>query len=672
MKLNDSITTLTKIGPSMAKKLERLEIFNLQDLLYHFPFRYEDSSVQIKISDLVNHTNEVVTVKAKVLTITQFRTKFGKQLVQAKIYDETGTIDAMWFNQSYITSYLKVGIEAIFYGKLYVKGKKVSLSSPKYEVVDSGNTKFLGKISGVYPETYGLTSHWLKSKIQILLDELTYNKYQQDRLVIDDSIPENILKKYELTDIITALKYIHSPEDFDQIEIAKKRLSFDEILKIQRQVLENKKLRQRLKSIPLKSNSELLEKFISHSPFTPTGAQIRSTQEIISDLQKTTPMNRLLEGDVGSGKTWVAAATALQTLQNGYDVAFLAPTSVLANQHSRSLINMLTPFQIESILVTSGTNSSRKKKDERTMLLNTNDSQGKLFVGTHALLFDPGIIKNLGMVIVDEQHRFGVKQREFLLELESESVKYGQKTTPHFLSMTATPIPRSMALTVFGDLDLSILDELPKERIKIDTFIVEEQKRSSCYDWAKKELSSGNQMFVICPLIEESEMLQAKSVITEYDKIKKEFSDFKVELLHGKMKEKEKAFILERFQNKEFDILVATSVIEVGIDIKDATIIIIESAERFGLAQLHQLRGRVGRSNKKSYCVLFSTDDNFPDRLKFFAKTDLGIKLAEFDLQSRGPGEVYGTKQSGIPKLRIANIMDVDLVKKAREALSEM
>lgn len=685
MTLSDSVTTLPKIGPSVAKKLEKLGITTLYDLIYHFPFRYEDSSQAIKISDLVNHPNEIVTVKAKVFAIEPFRTKFGKYLVQGKIYDESGMIDVIWFNQKYIVNYLKKGTEAIFYGKLNVKGKRVNLSGPKYEVLDEGNSRFLGKISSIYPETSGVTSRWLNSKIALIIEQLSYLIELQDKIYIRDTLPKEVIHKYNLLDLITALKQIHFPTSYEEIDKARERLAFDEIYQIQKGVLEAKKLRQKLKTIPIAKDENLLNTFIQNSAFAPTGAQIRSVNEIVNDMQNLSPMNRLLEGDVGSGKTWVAAASALQVLNEGYDVAFLAPTSVLASQHSESLIKMIEDYGVKVELITSGTRKKRTYEKqigdsgifEESIPQIYQHIKGNLYVGTHALLYEPDVLKNLGLVIVDEQHRFGVKQREYLLDLESENVKEGIKTTPHFLSMTATPIPRSMALTVFGDIELSVLDELPKGRIKIDTFLVNEEKRDSCYTWAKNELDhenmfgEKNQMFVICPLIEESENLMAKSALSEYERIKEEFSEFKVELLHGKMKEKEKSLILDRFGKKEFDILVATPVIEVGIDIKDATIIMIESAERFGLAQLHQLRGRVGRSSKKSYCVLFTSDGEFPDRLKYFAQTDLGIKLAEYDLERRGPGEVYGTKQSGIPKLKVANIMDVDLVKKVRDAILE-
>ncbi|MEI7604208.1 MAG: ATP-dependent DNA helicase RecG [bacterium] len=684
MKLSDPVTTLPKVGPAVTKKLERLEIFTLQDLIFHIPFRYEDSSSALNISDLINHANEVVTIRGTVLNIQLFVTRYGKKLVQAKIVDNTGIIDLVWFNQTYVTTYLKKDTEAIFYGKVTLKGKKLSMGSPKYEVVEGEKTKFLGNISGIYPETSGLTSRWIKGKISAIIEFLTYNPYATTDLLIEDPLPDSIKEKYGLVDLITALKFVHTPKNLEEVEKGRERLAFDEILAIQKTVLDAKKLRTALKSLEVKKDINLLNTFIENSPFKPTEAQLRSANEIITDMSKNSPMNRLLEGDVGSGKTWVAAVASLQALKCGHNVVFLAPTSVLATQHSESLIKMIQPFGINVELVTSGTKNARKNLSENKE--NSDNDQGTLYIGTHALLYDEKILKNLSLVIVDEQHRFGVKQREYLLELESENVKTGIKTTPHFLSMTATPIPRSMALTVFGDLDLSVLDELPKGRVKIDTFLVNEEKRHGCYDWCKQQLKFGdnppdglfqtngvnNQMFVLCPLIKESENMEAKSALAEFEKVKNEFKDFKVELLHGRMKEKEKADILDRFGKKEFDILVATPVIEVGIDIKDATIILIESSERFGLAQLHQLRGRVGRSNKKSYCALFSTDGFFPDRLKFFAQTDLGIKLAEFDLASRGPGEVYGTKQSGIPKLKVANIMDVDLVKKVRDTLTDM
>lgn len=643
------IEVLHGVGENTAKKFHRLGIQNIKDLLFHFPSRYEDTSKIKNITDL-EATDELQTVQGKIISIKNIFTRNRKKLTTAKVADTTGGIEVLWFNQHFLTKILKLGTIVLLSGKYDAKTKK--LISPKYEPISEyREPTHLARITPIYPETKGLTSKFLR---KIIKDLFTYTNIEK---IAKEKLPKRILDENDLISLPEAMQFLHFPEKFDEVEKGKDRIAFGEIYNILKKVERQKQKQSKYKAEPILTNQKLVNDFLNNLTFKPTNAQIRCIDEVLEDIASERPMNRLLEGDVGSGKTLVAATAALNTLSNEFQTAILVPTQVLAEQHYKTFMSFLPWLEDEIALVT------RNKKLDASF-------KKKIVIGTHAILHQAyNLFDNLGLVVIDEQHRFGVKQREFLSEFV-KNIGEKNKILPHVLSMTATPIPRSLILTLYGNLELSIIDEMPEGRIPVETHVVPNAKRKASYEWIRKEVKKGGQVFVICPLVEESDKLQVKSVKEEYKRLsEKVFPELKVTLLHGKVKPAEKEKILIDFKNKKTDILVSTSVIEVGIDIPNATVMVIEDAERFGLAQLHQFRGRVGRSNKKSYCLLFTDNGQALNRLQFFASTNEGLKIAEFDLKSRGPGEVYGTKQSGIPNLKFASLMDLDLIKRVKKSL---
>jgi len=618
MDLALSVTTLPGIGTVMAKKLEKLGIKSVFDLLYHIPFRYEDRSQISPISRV--QPGETVTVKGIIDGIKNEFTKGHKFIQKAIISDNSGTIDVAWFNQAYLTRTIKTGESVSLHGKVDFFGPKKTLVSPEYEIGDK--LIHMGRIVPVYPETAGVSSKWLRAKIFPIL---------------------NTLNDYSPFDI-QALKHIHFPESLDQTELARRRLAHDELLLLQLSALIHRQSWQKTKlshifSVPYPQ----IRQFIANLPFTLTPSQNKTVDEILTDLSTPNPMNRLLEGDVGSGKTVVAAIAAYAAHLNKFQTLILAPTQILAHQHFNTLTTLFTPFNINVDLITSN--------------LKTVKSTSHIIVGTHALLNKQ--FKSAGLIIIDEQHRFGVAQRA-LAAAKGES--------PHILTMTATPIPRTIALTLYGDLDLSVLTDPPSGRIPVKTWVVPEHKRSAAYEWIK---SQNTQSFIVCPFIEESETLKTvKAATAEFNKLKSVFSSFKLGLLHGKLKAGEKEDVVKKFRAGELDILVSTPVVEVGIDIPAASIMVIEAAERFGLAQLHQLRGRVGRSDQQSYCLLFSNSDT--DRLKAMETHHSGLELAEIDLKLRGPGNIYGTTQHGLPQFKVASYQDFDLIAEVKSEAAKI
>jgi len=666
IKLTDKIESLHGIGEQTEKKLHRLDIFQIKDLLFHFPFRYEDTSKITDITDLIP-LDEPQTIQGEIISIKNIFTRNRKKLTTAKVADATGEIEVLWFNQHFLKKMLKPGTKVLLSGKIDPKGHQ-KLISPNYEIINEFQEPIhLARITPIYPETKGLTSKFLR---KIIKDLFEYGDLEN---IVLEILTNKVLEENKLVPRHKAIKYLHFPQNMEEIEKGRNRIAFEEIYEILRKVQEQKEMTAQFKSNSIKTNKCLVNKFLKELPFQPTNAQNRSIDEILEDLAKDTPMNRLLEGDVGSGKTLVAIAAIINAVSNNFQVAFLAPTQVLAEQHFKTFSSFVPWIKEEIELITGNTRKQRAANEK------------KIIIGTHAILHQAqNLFNNLGLVIIDEQHRFGVKQREFLSEFskgdsssraksrDPKSGQNSQSTIPHILTMTATPIPRSLILTLYGDLDLSVLDELPSGRIPLETHIVSNAKRDDAYNWIREEIKNGGQAFVICPLVEESEKLQVRSAKAEYERLSsKIFPDLKVALLHGKIKSKEKEEILTGFRNRKYDILVSTAVVEVGIDIPNATVMVIEGAERFGLAQLHQFRGRVGRSDKKSYCLLFTDSDSEKsiERLHFFASTNDGLKIAEYDLKSRGPGEVYGTRQTGIPNLKFASLMDLGLIRKVRKAL---
>ncbi|MDD3647308.1 MAG: ATP-dependent DNA helicase RecG [Candidatus Dojkabacteria bacterium] len=655
LKLSDSIDKIPLIGPQYKTLLARLCINTIQDLLYHFPSYYSDTSQISLITEL--NTLEKKTILATVTKLKNIRTRYRKFITEAEVEDESGKVDIIWFNQPFLGKILKIGSTFLLNGKLNPNRNKPQLYSPTYELYKGPDTTHLGKLIPQYPVTEGLTNKWFRSRIKYLLSEHTYLIETLPKF-----IPQEIAKCYALRDKKSAILDIHYPGDKSALKDAREYLAFEELLDIQLKLLKKQNTRRQRRGPKFEIANDKISRFLKSLKFSPTKAQKRVIAEITEDFKETFPSNRLIQGDVGCGKTLVAAAVSIPAIESGYQVAILAPTAILAKQHYETLSDLFErKYKIQ--LITSETATINNKEIKLS----------QIFVGTHALLHrKKSLLKKLGLVIVDEQHRFGVKQRETLVSQDGKSV------FPHKITMTATPIPRSIALTFFGDLNISIIDEMPAGRNPTKTHLVPHAKRQASYRWLEERIQKEkSQVFWLCPLIEESEKLQTKAVITEYEKLEnKIFPNLRIDLLHGRLSEEEKNDKIIRMKQGKTNILVSTSVIEVGMDIPGADIIVIEGAERFGLAQLHQLRGRVGRrANQESWCFLFTSENASPEaveRLKYFAKINDGLKVAEYDLKRRGPGEVYGTKQAGIPDLKIASLTDIRLIKKTREAAEKM
>jgi len=696
------IEQLKSVGARNLPRLAKLGIKTVKDLLWHFPARYEDYSKVVPISEI--EPGQKVNVQGEILKMST-RMIFPKRMsiTNALIGDETGAVKVVWFNQSFIANSLKEGTLVSLAGKANLDKHGLYLSSPTYEKIQdiefkNYNLTHTGGLIPIYPETEGVTSKYLRFLIKPILKDFQ----------IPDPLPEEVIKKHNLPSLSEAIGKIHYPTSNQEADMAKERLAFDDLLLFQlKALLERRKLNQ-LKSVKIKFNQELVQSFISRLPFELTKDQKIAAWEIFKDLEKTYPMNRLMEGDVGSGKTVVALMGAIGVAKAGFQSIFMAPTEVLANQHFTTIKSLIFNFQfpisteiprlkhdepypsneipnqksqIRIGLLTGSEAKLDNKKITKSELKNKISNGGvDIIIGTHAVIQKDVHFKNLALVVIDEQHRFGVSQRSALVK-NNES-----KLVPHLLSMTATPIPRTLALTIYGDLDISIIKEKPKNRQKIITKVVSPLQRKVAHKFIRDEVNSGRQVFVICPRIEladpnkeikgkngQSKMnimwAEVKAVEDEYKKLSEEvFPDLKVAMLHGKMKPKEKNEIMDKFKDKKYGILVSTSVIEVGVDIPNATIMMIENSERFGLAQLHQFRGRVGRGENQSYCLLFSStpDKNINQRLKALVECDDGFELAEKDMTIRGPGEFFGVKQSGLPDLAMASLANIELIKKAR------
>lgn len=643
LSLSTKIEQLKKIGPSYLKRLEQLKIKNIRDLFFHFPHRYDDFSQLIPISQL--QLGQKATVQGKISKIKSSRTwQRRMSLTEAIIEDKTGTIRAIWFNQPYLVQTLSQGKIVNLAGKVTFAGQTLCLSNPTYEIVSrKKETTHTGRLAPVYHETAGLSSRYLRYLIKPLLP-LTAQ--------VVDFLPEAIKKEFSLINLAEAIKQIHFPDNLPLAEAARYRLAFDELFLIQLIVLKQRQKLNKEKALAIPFEQKLIKSFVKGLPFKLTDDQRIAAWQIFKDLAKDKPMNRLLNGDVGSGKTIVAIMAALEVVKANYQIAVMAPTEVLAKQHFETFKNFLAKEKIKIGLLTG---SHKQKIDEKI----------KIIIGTHALIQKGVSFNNLALAIVDEQHRFGVAQRAALQ----------RKFTPHLLSMTATPIPRTLALTIYGDLDISLLKEMPQGRQKIITKIIPPAGRQKAYNFIKKQVKQKKQVFVICPLIDESEKLEVKSVTQEYEKLsQKIFPQLKIAMLHGQLKAKEKEEIMKKFKKGKTDILVSTSVVEVGIDVPNATVMMIEGADRFGLAQLHQFRGRIGRGPDQSYCFLFtdSTAKKTHQRLRAVLTANDGFELAEKDLKIRGPGDFTGTRQWGLPDLTMASLSNLELIQKSRRAASEV
>ena len=642
------------IGPAYSKRLEKLAIFTVDDLLHHYPVRHEDLTRITAISEC--SVGQINTIKGTVVSAKNIFTKSGKRIQKAVIADDTGQIEATWFNQPFVVDALNKASVCYFSGKVDFFANKLSFTAPEFETFYPGKTMLhTGRLVPIYPETAGVSSKWLRSRLAPLLLHL-------DSLIPVDFLPAEIKRSHQLIDLAKAIQHIHFPDTNEQLAVARRRLAFDELFLLQVASQQRKLLWHSQKvARAFRIDEAKTHRFIDHLPFVLTHSQQKVWQEILTDLAKTKPMNRLLQGDVGAGKTVLAALAMLVAYQNGQKSVLLAPTTILANQHFATIKTLLEPFGVKVSLTTG--HSAKSVKDSLS------STPADILVGTHALLFST-LPASIGLLVIDEQHRFGVKQRSALLAMGR---------SPHLLAMTATPIPRTIALTVFGELDVSVIDEMPLGRKKIKTWVVPAEKRQAAYDWIKTEITQkGGQAFIVCPFIEESvseKLAQVKAVQAEYELLStKVFPDLKVAYLHGRMSEKQKQQVISDFAAEKTHVLVSTPVIEVGIDIRAASIMMIEGAERFGLAQLHQLRGRVGRGDRESYCLLFTSTQNAQEktRLQAMSEHDSGFALAEIDLKLRGPGEIFGLTQHGFTKLKVARFSDSRLVADTHQAAADL
>ena len=713
--LSTNVEEVPKIGVAYAKKLKKFGIKTVQDLLFYFPARYDDFSEIISVKEARQRLGETVCIQGQITEIENTNTfKKFMTMTEAVIQDDGAEIKVIWFNQPYLAKSLHEDDFVCLAGKVSLYKEGIYLNNPTYERINEiGENEELthtGRIVPVYSETRGITSRWLRYVIKPLL----YRFCEQ----IPESLPEEIIKKNKFLPIQEAVWQLHFPDSFEHADASKARFSFEELFLIQLNVLKEKIKLMVKKAHACPMDADLMKSFTDSLPFQLTDSQKKCAFAILKDLEKTVPMSRLLEGDVGSGKTVVGAMAALNVVKHGHQVAFMAPTEILAKQHLKSLSESLKNFDVRIGMLTGKdaritdvrhhTNGVMSdipptfEVSKKSLLGDLENGQIDILIGTHALIQKGVEFKDLALVILDEQHRFGVEQRDHLIK--------NKKLVPHLLSMTATPIPRTLALTIYGDLDLSLIDEMPKNRKKVKTIIVEPSQRKEAYEFIKKEVADGKGVFVIFPKIDStaSKLKEAlekhgpmtgsasdsfipqnygpislsslavnevKALKEEYEKLSKEvFPDLRITMLHGKMKAPEKERIMLDFKKGEIDILLSTSVVEVGVDVPRATIMMIEGAERFGLSQLHQFRGRVGRSDMQSYCFLFTTspDQLNRKRLKALVESNNGFELAEKDLEIRGPGSLYGTQQWGVPDMAMQGLSNIFLVEKTRAAAKEI
>ena len=650
--LTKDIQFIKGVGPNRATLLKKLGIYNLGDLITYFPREYEDRSNPKKISELV-HGEDALISGFPVGRINEIRIRKNLMLCKLIVRDETGSIEITWYNQPYLKNQIRPNVRYNFYGRVSRTYSKIEMQNPVFE--KENENKNTGKIVPIYPLTYGISQNILRKIIEEGINEIGPN--------LDETLPDYILKKFHFYDYNTAIRQIHFPDKFENFSIARKRLVFEELFSMQIALLSLKNKYENNKPGIKFSKEAKMSDVIDNLPYKLTNAQSRVLEEIDKDMESDRPMNRLLQGDVGSGKTVVALIAAYKAVKSGYQAVIMAPTAILASQHLETFNEILSEFGIRCELLISGI--TKKKKED--ILERLAKGEIDILIGTHAVLEENVVFKNLGLVVTDEQHRFGVRQRSVI-------VKKG--SNPDVLVMTATPIPRTLALILYGDLDISIIDELPPNRKKIETYAVTKGMEFRVNNFIAKNIDEGRQCYVVCPLVDESDEINAKSVMEIYETYKnKVFPNYRVEYLHGKLKQKEKDSIMQRFNNGEIDILVSTTVIEVGVNVPNSNIMVIENAERFGLAQLHQLRGRVGRGKYQSYCILKyqGNSDLIKQRMNVISSTNDGFVISEKDLELRGSGEFFGTKQHGIPEFKIANLFeDIDILKIAQGIAMEV
>ncbi len=666
--LDDDVGRLKGVAARTVSRLKRLDIERIADLIFHFPHRHNDYGSVRKISRLSPGDEQTVVVR--VVSAEETRSARGRRSTQAVLEDDTGQVRAIWFNNRWLANRLKPGMRLAVSGKATVFRGRFALESPDYEVLDRQQDELVhtGRIVPVYPVTDGLYQRQMRSLVKQAVDRCLPQ--------VEEFLPDVIQRRQRLIPLGDAILNMHYPPTVEDQQAARKRLAFDELFMIQLAVLRQKRAwREEGAGTPLPANPSVLNAFLDALPFTLTDAQTSALGEVLADTGSERPMRRLLQGDVGSGKTVVATAAMAVAVDNGKKAAMMAPTEILAEQHFMTISGLLSGAErnpdgepvvelhvagLETPLVLGlllGSQTKRVKDRVRAMLA---EGAIDIAIGTHALIQEGVEIANLALVIVDEQHRFGVLQRASI----------GDKAQrPHLLAMSATPIPRSLALTVYGDLDISAIDQLPPGRQSIRTRWVESARREGAYDFVRKQVGEGRQAFIVCPLVEESEAVRSRAAVKEHQRLSAHvFPELKLGLLHGRMNLKEKETVMEGFQANDLDILVSTAVVEVGIDVPNATVMLIDGADRFGLAQLHQFRGRVGRGQHQSYCFLLADEpgEDARDRLKLLERVRDGFELAEEDLKIRGPGDYVGTRQSGMPTLRVARITDHDILALAR------
>jgi ATP-dependent DNA helicase RecG len=663
--LDASITSLKGVSAAMAAKFEKLGVKTIRDLLYFFPHRHLDYSQRQKIADLTEGDEQ--TIVANVWQAQETRLG-GRRGTEAIVGDETGNIRVVWFNNPYVAKSLRTNAQVVISGRVRLFGGRHVFESPEWELLEDGELVHTGRLVPLYSLTQGLKPRQVRKLMKAVVDGFA------DK--VEDFLPSELIKRCKLLQLPQAIAQAHYPEDEAAKNRARYRLAFDELFILQLGVLSKKHEWQASQpGNPLKPQPAPLDIFLKSLPFELTSAQQKVLKELLSDLERKIPMSRLLQGEVGSGKTVVATAALLVAAANGCQGAFMAPTEILAEQHFSNVSELLArageltaeeenlrtyskivgrPLTVA--LLIGDLKQARKQELQRQIAAGEID----IAIGTHALIQKEVGFKSLNLVVVDEQHRFGVEQRSALRQ---------KGFNPHVLVMTATPIPRTLALTLYGDLDLSVIDELPPGRQTVKTKWLKPEQRDSAYAFLRKQVAEGQQAFIICPLVEESELIQSRAAVAEYERLSGEiFPDLKLGLIHGRMSAAEKDEVMHRFRSGELQVLVSTPVVEVGIDVPNATVMLVESADRFGLSQLHQFRGRVGRGSAQSYCMLLAENPSEigRERLDIIEKVQDGFQLAEEDLRLRGPGEFFGTRQSGLPDLRMAKLSDVHLLELAR------